>query len=231
MFLNNYDWIWSLLFSTKVAVSHDRPSDGVSTMTPTVVLIHGANATSLTFAHIRSCLPNYNYINIDYSPYGGFYNNLDEMVNKIKDVGPVYIVGHSFGGIYAMHLAQQVSAIGGSTVATPFGGSKHARWAKLLAPSYLIFQEVGCKSKPILEAQSFGLNGDWINLVGEAGSVPWIAGGNDGVLTHESMTCRSDMTTRFINSNHSEIVCHADAVAAIGNHIDLITKKLIDNAA
>jgi pimeloyl-ACP methyl ester carboxylesterase len=219
MFMYNTQWLTALLFGTRPRISIDSLQTGVSAMSPNIVLIHGANATSLTFAHIRNKLPNFNYINIDYSPYGGFYNNLETIVDTLKDVGPSYIIGHSFGGIYALHLSQRIETLGGVTIATPFGGSSAARWAKIIAPSYLIFHEVGRKSKPIVDAQSFELPGTWTNLVGSSGSAPWISGDNDGVLTHRSMTCRDDIPTMFIDSNHSEIVCHDDTISAIKNHI------------
>lgn len=192
---------------------------------PSIVLVHGANASNLTFAHIRSQMPTYHFINIDYSSSNGFYNNLDNMIDALADVGPVYLVGHSLGGIFALHLSQEIDVIGGTTISTPFGGSKTADWAKYMSPHHQVFKDVGVKSKPIVEAKEFELPGKWHNFVSTAGTVPWHGGQNDGVLTVDSMSARQDMRHAFVDSNHYEIVVNDDVISSINNNFIKAVKK------
>jgi predicted alpha/beta hydrolase family esterase len=178
---------------------------------PSVVLIHGANASTLSYAYLRSQLPEFNYINIDYNAEAGFESNLPKMVQILQHAGPVYLIGHSLGGIYAIHVAQYINAIGGATVSTPHAGSETAKWASLAVP-YKIFKDVSPNSRLITRAKDYILpNKKWINFVSTVGNNPILGAKNDGVLTISSMSSRRDMETFNIAANHFEIL-HHDAV-------------------
>ena len=115
-----------------------------------IAFIHGANQSSNSWNYIRERLNHSNEILIDYSSTQPFYNNLNHMVEKIGN-NPVFVVGHSLGGIYALHLLKHCNVIGGVSISTPFRGSSAADWAKYLVPQYQIFRDIGRRAKPIVE--------------------------------------------------------------------------------
>lgn len=185
---------------------------------PSMVLIHGAHQSNVTFEYLRHALPAFRYINIEWSITNGFAKNLEEMTTALESAGPVFIVGHSMGGIYAAHLSQRVNCVGGSAISTPWGGSKTADWVKYIAPSYPIYHEVATKSRFIVEARNFKLPGRWTNYVSTAGNVPGMGGDNDCVLTLDSMTARKDIYTKYIKATHYEIVMATELVHSVGNN-------------
>jgi pimeloyl-ACP methyl ester carboxylesterase len=180
----------------------------------TVVWIHGANQTHLSFEYLRSqCLFKKEYL-VNYSSSDGFYNNLNQIIEETQNLGPLFVVGHSLGGLYGLHLTKHVNVVGAVSLSTPFGGSSTADWAKFIVPTYRLFKEVGRRSKPVVDGMKIKLQIPWTQIVSTAGSVPYHGAPNDGVVTIDSMTCRSDMTKIEMPHTHYEVVC-SDEVAKI----------------
>lgn len=214
------DWLLNL-FRNKTEVETVLPENAELNL-PHVVWIHGANASSLSFNFVRSKLPNLKSTLIDYSSSNGFYNNLNDIVEKVKPLGPVFVVGHSLGGLYALHLTRYVDVIGGVSISTPFRGSSTADWARFIVPKHQLFRDIGRKSKPIVEARGIYPTVPWLQIVSTAGNVPWHNGPNDGVVTIASMEHFSDrMDLTHIPVNHYEIMCSDLTVNAISSRIVL----------
>jgi pimeloyl-ACP methyl ester carboxylesterase len=192
---------------------------------PSIVLIHGAHQSNVTFEYLRHALPAFRYINIEWSTVNGFENNLAEMKLALKDAGPVYFIGHSMGSIYAAYLSQHTDCIGGASVAAPWGGSKQADWVRYMMPSYPLYKEVGTKSPIILEAQRLLLPGRWTNYVSTEGNVPGMGEQNDCVLTVSSMTARPEMHTKYIKATHYEIVMSTDLIHSVGKNFLRASEK------
>lgn len=207
-------WTWFNREPVSIEIESPVNHDEIVAM-PSIVLIHGAHQSNVTFEYFRNALPGFQYINIEWSSTGGFYHNLDEMVQVLKTAGPVYLVGHSMGGIYAAHAAQKIDCVGGATIATPWGGSKIADWAKYIYPSYPIYREVSTASSAILDARLYDLPGMWTNYVSTQGNVPGMGGPNDCVLTIESMTARKDIKTKFISATHYEIIMSGKLIQSV----------------
>lgn len=181
---------------------------------PTVVWIHGANQTSLSFNYLRErCNFSKEYL-VDYSSMHRFYQNLDSMIEQLKDLGPVFLVGHSLGGLYALHLTQHVDVVGGVSISTPFRGSSTADWAKYMVPNYPLFKDVGRRALPIQDSFEIFLDIPWLQIVSTTGSVPYHNGPNDGVVTVASMEHRTDMEKIRVEHTHYEVVC-SDHVAEL----------------
>ena len=169
-----------------------------------VIWCHGANQTSLSFKYLQTKTQFSNEIMVNYSSMNRFYDNLEMIADTCKGKGPHFVVGHSMGGLYAIHLTKYVRVIGGVSISTPFRGSSTADWAKYIVPSYPLFKDIGRRSDPIREANEIELDIPWTQIVSTAGSVPYHNGPNDGVCTIESMRHRTDMNIIEVNNTHYE---------------------------
>lgn len=210
---------WKWFKEESIVVEVDPPKQKTTDVPlPNIVLIHGANQTNTSFEFIRHALPGFQFINIDWSSNTGFFNNLDEMIEAVSNIGPVYLVGHSMGCIYAAHLSQHVECIGGAALSSPWGGSKTADWARYMVPNYPLYKEVGTKSPIITTARNMALPGRWTNYVTTKGNVPGIGKDNDCVLTVESMEMRTDIYTKYIDATHYEILLSPELIQSLGKN-------------
>lgn len=169
--------------------------------------IHGANATSQSFNYISERLGG-DGISLDYHSGDGFKRNLDRLADQIQDESDLFIVAHSLGGIYGIHLANLLpeSFIGAVTISTPYGGSGAAELAKLLMPHSQLFRDITPNSWAIETAMRSPLRHPWCQIVTTKGNVPWLPSTNDGVVTMRSMRARPDMDLIDVDLNHYEIM-------------------------
>lgn len=156
-------------------------------MKPHVIWIHGANQSCLSFAYLKSKLPNWESTDLNYSSYDSFYYNLEHMISTVKNLGPLFVIGHSLGGLYAMHLHKHCNVVGAVSISTPFRGVLAADWARALAPGYQLFRDVGIRSKPVKEACAVDVKIPWTQVVSTTGNVPYMGTLNDGVVSLASM--------------------------------------------
>lgn len=204
------------MFKTSMESTEPQVNDNIEEVKgPHVVWLHGANQSSLSFNYLRSKLPDWNCTLINYSSMDGFYNNLERIIDNVSHQGPLFVVGHSLGGIYALHLLKHCDVVGGVSISTPYRGSSAADWAKFIVPSYPLFKDVGRKSKPIVEAHGIKISVPWTQIVSTTGTVPYLNGANDGVVTVASMEHRkNDMELLYVNHTHYEVMC-SDEVSKI----------------
>ena len=179
-----------------------------------VIWCHGANQTSLSFKYLQTKTQFPNEIMVNYSSMNRFYDNLEMIADNCKGKGPHFVVGHSMGGLYALHLTKYVRVVGGVSISTPFRGSSTADWAKYIVPSYPLFKDIGRRSDPIREANEIKLDIPWTQIVSTAGSVPYHNGPNDGVCTIASMQHRLDMEHIEVAHTHYETMV-SDKVAEV----------------
>ncbi len=179
-----------------------------------VIWLHGANQTSLSFRYLQTKTQFSKEIMVNYSSMDKFYDNLDMITEQCQNRGPHFVVGHSMGGLYALHLTKYLRVVGGVSISTPFRGSSTADWAKYIVPSYPLFRDIGKRSDPIKQANEIELNIPWTQIVSTTGSVPYHNGPNDGVVTIASMSHRSDMEYIDVAHTHYETMC-SDQVAEI----------------
>lgn len=198
------------IFKTSTAFIEPPASNG-----PTVVWLHGANQTELSFAYLRSRCGFVKEKTVNYSSLNRFYSNLDEIADQLNNLGPVFVVGHSLGGLYGLHLTQRINVVGGVSISTPFKGSSTADWAKYMVPSYPLFRDIGRKSPPVQDANSITLSVPWTQVVSTSGSVPYLEGPNDGVVTVASMRHRQDMQFVEVAHTHYEVMCSNTVADAI----------------
>ena len=183
-----------------------------------VIWVHGANQSGLSFQYLRSLTRFKNELVAEYDTSNKFFNNLEMLSNKINQVrGPYFIIGHSLGGLYALHLTKHVDIAGAVSISTPFAGSWTADWARFFVPAYQLFRDVGRRSIPIKEAQDIKIEVAWTQIVSTKGNVPYHGGQNDGVCTIKSMKSRKDMELIEVPHTHFEVMCS-----------DLVVKIILD---
>ncbi len=180
-----------------------------------VIWIHGANQSGLSFQYLRSLTRFKNELVVEYDTSERFYNNLEMLSKKIDQIrGPYFIIGHSLGGLYALHLTRYIDIAAAVSISTPFAGSWTADWARFFVPTYQLFRDVGRRSTPIKQSQDITLQIDWTQIVSTKGNVPYHGGQNDGVCTIKSMKSRDDMQLIEVPHTHFEVMC-SDYVAEI----------------
>ena len=181
----------------------------------TVIWVHGANHSGLSFQYLRSLTRFKNELVVEYDTSHKFEDNLEMLHNNILKVkGPYFMIGHSLGGLYALHLTTHVDVAGAVSISTPFAGSWTADWARFFVPTYQLFRDVGRRSIPIKESQNIKLTVDWTQIVSTKGNEPYHGGQNDGVCTIKSMKSRKDMELIEVPHTHFEVMC-SDLVVEI----------------
>lgn len=198
----------------KTFLGKNTEYQGQTTDNVNVIWIHGANQTQLSFQYLRKQTNFSKEIFVNYSSMNKFIDNLDMIVEEVQGRGPHFVIGHSLGGLYALHLTKYIRVLGGVSISTPFAGSSTADWAKYIVPNYPLFKDIGRKADPIRLAQEIRLTIPWTQIVSTTGQVPYHGGPNDGVVTIESMKSRSDMEHVEVEHTHYETVC-SDTVADI----------------
>jgi pimeloyl-ACP methyl ester carboxylesterase len=180
----------------------------------TLVYIHGASATSESFNYIRNKLGN--GIDINYDSRNGFENNLNEMIEQLKDVKDIAFVAHSLGGIYSLHIANAIPAQvkGAVTLSTPYGGAEVAEVVKFFLPFSRLMRDIGPSSWAMKQANNIKIQHPWTNIVTVKGQSPFMAEHNDGVVTIASQKYHEDMELIEVDYNHYEVVL-ADPVIKI----------------
>lgn len=191
-----------------------------------IIYIHGNGATAESFNFIRQQLTGHNDILLEYDSTKGFYNNYQEMLERLDGVGDIFFVAHSLGGIYALHLANDLSdkVLGAVTMSTPYGGSKAAQFAKYVLPFNQVLRDIQPHSAPIAEGHGFKILPPWTNIVTTGGHSSLMPAANDGVVTQDSMCYRQDIKLVDVESNHQEILLSHEAVAIIRKAIKELKK-------
>jgi len=187
-----------------------------------LVYIHGASATSESFNYIRRQIKGKTLL-INYDSRNGFEKNLENMKELLSAQKDMFLVCHSLGGIYALHLAQEFpdQVLGAVTLSTPYGGAESADVAKYFLPYSRLLKDIGPNSWAMKKAHAFDLNRPWTNVVTTMGSAPWISAPNDGVVTIASQSHRGDIMELIeLECNHYEVVLNDRVIEIIKQKIN-----------
>jgi pimeloyl-ACP methyl ester carboxylesterase len=190
----------------------------------TLVYIHGASATSESFNYIRSKLGE--GIDINYDSRNGFENNLNDMLETLKDTKDLVFIAHSLGGIYSLHLANTIpnNVKGAVTLSTPYGGAEVADYAKYFLPFSRLMRDIGPSSWVMKQARSIKIQHPWTNIVSVKGQSPFIHEPNDGVVTISSQKHHADMELVEVDYNHYEVVLSDEVVKLIKERLKKFRK-------
>lgn len=183
--------------------------------------IHGANSTPRAFAYVKKCLPVHRHHDIVYTVdrRNSFSHIATTIADKIRAFRkPVYLVGHSLGGVLAAAAARLTPVKAIVTMSAPFKGSTTANLARwwYMAP---LLQEMRT-SNPIFEKlQADPPQVPVLPIVTTAGDNPFITEANDGVVTVDSQTAIPDWEYQFLTLNHSEVLLDDSVVEMIRKFI------------
>ena len=190
----------------------------------TLVYIHGASATSESFNYIRSKLGE--GIDVNYDSRKGFENNLKDMLKALTGINSIAFVAHSFGGIYALHIANAIpeQVVGAVTLSTPYGGAEVAEYAKYFLPFSRLMRDIGPNSWAFEQADKIKIQHPWTNIVTVKGQSPFMLAHNDGVVTVASQKHHMDMELVEVDYNHYEVVLAEPVVKIIKERVKKFKK-------
>lgn len=184
---------------------------------PKLVIIHGATASPSSFNYLLSCTDFESVITINYSSENSFDHNLRSMRTRIPTKLPCFIVAHSLGGIYAVHLARTHNILGAVTISTPYGGSEISTLMSWVMPKTQLYKDIHPYSAAILQSKKIPITVPWTQIVTTKGHNLWHTVPHDGVVTVNSMMCRTDMQHVHLHYNHYEIMQSPELVDIVLN--------------
>jgi pimeloyl-ACP methyl ester carboxylesterase len=189
-----------------------------------LVYIHGASASSESFNYIREHISG-NDLVINYDSRNGFEKNLADMRYQLEKHSKIFFICHSLGGIYALHLANEIpdQVVGAVTLSTPYGGAEVADIAKYFMPFSRLLKDIGPNSWVMRQTGKIKVTHPWCNIVTTKGTSPWIAQPNDGVVTIASQQHHGqDMELIDLAHNHYEVVLNKQVIQIIKDRINRI---------
>jgi pimeloyl-ACP methyl ester carboxylesterase len=190
-----------------------------------IVYIHGASATSESFNFIRGHIGGNDYI-VNYDSRNGFEKNLADMRYQLSSFSDIFFVGHSLGGIYALHLANEMpdQICGAVTLSTPYGGAEVADYVKYFLPFSRLMRDIGPSSWVMRQANSIKIQHPWCNIVTVKGQSPFMMEHNDGVVSIKSQRHHKDMELVEVDYNHYEVVLSEQVVELIKERMNQFEK-------
>ena len=189
-----------------------------------LVYIHGANATSESFNYIKSKLGT--GLDLSYDSRNGFENNLKDMQSTLQNYKNLVFVAHSLGGIYALHLANNMPEVikGAVTLSTPYGGAEVADYAQYFLPFSRLMRDIGPSSWVMRQASRIKIQHPWTNIVTVKGQSPFMHEPNDGVVTIASQRHHADMELVEVDCNHYEVVLSEAVVQLVKERVNKFKK-------
>ena len=189
-----------------------------------LVYIHGANATSESFNYIKSKLGT--GLDLSYDSRNGFENNLKDMQSTLQNYKNLVFVAHSLGGIYALHLANNMPEVikGAVTLSTPYGGAEVADYAQYFLPFSRLMRDIGPSSWVMRQASRIKIQHPWTNIVTVKGQSPFMHEPNDGVVTIASQRHHTDMELVEVDCNHYEVVLSESVVQLVKERVNKFKK-------
>lgn len=190
---------------------------------PLLVFLPGARTTSMSLQMLRWALIDRPAVLLDYATQGRFADRLQALIVQLQEAAgrrPLFFVGHSLGGIYAVHLAHHFAAqtCAGVTLATPYGGVPGSWQLKRMDGGNSIWQDLVPTAWAVRSAQALPLACPWTQVVATAGHTRWLRGPNDGVVTVASQRARK-CEQIALPVNHYAVLMHPRVVSIIRSRL------------
>jgi pimeloyl-ACP methyl ester carboxylesterase len=188
-----------------------------------IAFIHGLNCTGKIFTHVRSSLPEHEAIVLDYDSNQSIESSLQTVIETLDTTDPIWVVGHSLGGILGYLLAlrkhNDINVKGVVSISTPFGGSSTAGILKWFFHQMDVLRDLAPGSPIIREVTTQKIKTPFISVVSVAGSLPFISGENDGIVTLESQRASLAKRKVDVKANHFEVMQDEKTVATVRDFI------------
>lgn len=182
-----------------------------------VVLIHGANASKVSWNWVGSNLENAKRLSWGMMTHPE--KNLLAMEAELPD--KCVVVGHSMGGLYAWHLANRNPdrVVAGISIATPWGGSIQAGFWKMFNFNIPWLQMLSRMEPWTAETRLLETPVPWTNVVTIHGFDLFGVGDNDGVVTVDSQRELFGPHKEIVlDYGHNEVLQSSDLVEIIRNY-------------
>jgi len=153
-------------------------------MSMEIVLIHGANASNVSWNWIGSHIKN--STRLSWGMMTAPEDNLEDMESQLPE--KCIVIGHSMGGLYAWHLANRnpEKVVAGISIATPWGGSIQASLWKMVNVNIPWLKMISRLEQWTAEPRLLEPPVSWTNVVCTHGFDLFGVGANDGVVTVQS---------------------------------------------
>lgn len=167
--------------------------------------IHGAWSSSTSFNYIKSKIKPKDWLCVDYDHRVHSYDDILNMSIGLMDE-PYVVIGHSLGGMIALHQSQDILCKGIITLASPLSGLDLNLIQLYLSRASLI-SKIASSSREIKEIHELSYDHvPVLHLVANKGYNPFIYENNDGVLPIKVQTSWSCGKLVDIPANHYEIL-------------------------
>ena len=177
-----------------------------------ILAIHGAWSSSISFNYLKSKTKAKDWHCIDYDHRVDDYGDILRMSIGIMHE-PFIAIGHSLGGLIALHQSQDILCKGVITLASPLAGLDLNLIQLYLSRASLI-SKISSGSRAIREIHELSYNHlSILHLVANKGYNPFINENNDGVLPLKVQSGWTCGEVAEISANHYEIL-QSDATAA-----------------
>lgn len=197
-----------------------------------VWFIHGANATPLSFLRIQECLKSddrftdFEFVNVIYDCQDPLSSTIETITDSLPSNQPVYLIGHSLGGVIAVAVSQRVKHFELNknikaviTMASPLGGCEGADYLQWIFPHYHLFKNISTKNRVISDIKAVGAVVPTLNMITTSGNNPVYPEANDGVVTVNSQRSLNGAKKIEAPFNHFEILISDTTVSLIKNAI------------
>lgn len=186
---------------------------------PVIWFIHGANATPISFIGIQKSLKaddrfqGFEIVNVIYDCQDPIATTVETVAESLPKDRPVYLVGHSLGGVIAVAISQrvklfelgvQIKAV--VTLASPLGGCEGADYLQWIFPHYHLFKNISTKNRVINDMKVNGAVVPTLCFITTSGNNPIYPEANDGVVTVNSQRSLRDAKKIEAPFNHFEVL-------------------------
>lgn len=185
----------------------------------TILYLHGAGATPLSFRFIITNLPEHKSLTIQMDPRESVDSIVERVATEIKDQEDLTIIAHSLGGLVGVGLLGLPNVSRLITMSSPFGGHPAALIMSLWSHETM-FKDLSPYSSTVrrLQRRWTAANKPHLAITTTSG-LPIMGYENDGVVTVASQTALDGPKYEKLDLNHFEVLLSDATVLAIENFV------------